>query len=201
MELTNRQNEIIDKAVDLIAICGIQHMTMKNLAKSVGVTEPAIYRHFENKFAILDAILDRFTYISSDVLNSEEMDKQSPLDKIGYFLMDRYQRCSENPKLAKVMFSEEVFQDDERLAQKVLMIMHSHKETMHQVITAGQQDCSIRHDIDPTSLFRIIFGPMRLLIKQWCLSGYIFDLVAEGKALWETEKKLISKELVAPISS
>lgn len=193
MELTKRQIEIIDKAIDLIALCGIQNLTIKNLANSVGVSEPAIYRHFENKFAILDAILDRFTYISSDVLNSEEINKQSPLNKIGFFLMDRYQRCADNPKLAKVMFSEEVFQDDERLAKKVLMIMHSHKDTMHHAITEGQQNGSIRQDIDPTSLFRIIFGPMRLLIKQWCLSGYMFDLVTEGKALWETEKKLISK--------
>lgn len=191
MELTERQNDIVDKAVDLIAMCGIQNLTMKNLAQAVGVTEPAIYRHFDSKFDILDAILDRFTYIATDVLNSEAMASKEPLEKIEYFLMDRYQRCSENPKLAKVMFSEEVFQDDERLAKKVLMIMHSHKETMHQVISAGQENGTIRQDIDSTSLFRIIFGPMRLLIKQWCLSGYMFELISEGKALWENEKKLI----------
>lgn len=193
MEFTDRQNEIVDKSVNLIAMCGIQHMTIKNLANSVGVTEPAIYRHFDSKFDILNAILDRFTYISSNVLNSVEMKDKKPLEKIEYFLIDRYQRCSENPKLAKVMFSEEVFQDDERLAHKVLMIMHSHKETMQQVITEGQHNGTIRNDIDSTSLFRIIFGPMRLLIKQWCLSGYMFDLITEGKGLWGNIKKMIAE--------
>ena len=192
MELTERQNEIIEKAIELIAECGIQNLTIKNLARSIGISEPAIYRHFASKFSILDTILDCFTEIASDVLNSEAIGSLKPIDKIGYFLTDRYKRCAANPSLAKVMFSEEVFQDDERLAKKVLMIMHSHKENMHRVISEGQKDASIRNDIDTTTLFRIIIGPMRLLIKQWCLSGYMFDLKKEGSALWETEKKLIT---------
>ena len=195
MKLSERQNEIIDKSIELIATCGIQNLTMKNLSKSIGITEPAIYRHFDNKFAILDGILDRFTHISSDVLDSNGLKQQKPLNQIDYFLMDRYQRCSDNPNLAKVMFSEEIFQDDERLAKKVLMIMHSHKDKMHKTITEGQQDGSIRNDIDSTTLFRIIFGPMRLLIKQWCLSGYMFDLTKEGTALWEAEKTLITNNI------
>ena len=194
MKLTERQNEIIDKSVDLIALNGIQNLTIKNLANSVGVSEPAIYRHFDSKFAILDTILDRFKEIASSVLESKKMSQKACLEKIEFFLLDRYQRCSNNPHLAKVMFSEEVFQDDERLAKKVLMIMHSHKETMHKIISEGQKNGSIRKDIDSTSLFRIIFGPMRLLIKQWCLSGYLFELVPEGKKLWENEKKLIIEE-------
>ena len=192
MRLSERQNEIIDKSVELIAVSGIQNLTIKNLARSVGVSEPAIYRHFDSKFDILDAILDRFIYIASDVLDSEEIKKIEPLDKIGYFLKDRYKRCMQNPKLAKVMFSEELFQDDERLSKKVLMIMHSHKEKMHYIISEALENGTIRNDIDSTSLFRIIFGPMRLLIKQWYLSGYMFDLLVEGEKLWETEKKLIA---------
>lgn len=191
MKLNKRQNQIIDKAIALITDSGIQSLTIKNLATSVGVSEPALYRHFENKFDILNTILDRFSVIASDVLNSKEICNKKPLDKIEYFLMDRYQRFSAEPKLAKIMFSEEIFQNDERLAEKVLKIMHSHKNVMDQVINEGQQTGNIRKDIDSTSMFRLIFGPMRLLVKQWCMSNYAFDLIAEGKKLWENEKKMI----------
>ena len=55
---TERQQEIIGNALDLINEKGIQGLTIKNLANRLGITEPAIYRHFENKIQILVAILD-----------------------------------------------------------------------------------------------------------------------------------------------
>jgi len=192
MDLTARQQEIIDVSISLIADKGIQSLTIKNISQTIGISEPAIYRHFKNKFEILMTILDSFEIIASDVLNSEEIKDLNSLDKIEFFLFDRYKRCAENPKLAKLMFAEENFQDDKLLAKKVLEIMHAHKSEMHEIITAGQTLGEIRDDIETISLFRIIFGPMRLLIKQWGLSGCKFNLVKEGKKLWQAEKKLLT---------
>ena len=192
MDLTARQQEIINVSVALIADKGIQSLTIKNISQTIGISEPAIYRHFKNKFEILMTLLDSFELIAADVLNSEEIKSLKPLDKIEFFLMDRYKRCSENPKLAKLMFSEENFQDDERLAEKVLSIMHAHRTEMHKIISAGQSNGEIRDDIDSISLFRIIFGSMRLLIKQWGLSGCRFNLVKEGGKLWKDERKILT---------
>lgn len=47
-DFTPRQTEIIDKAIQLIDQKGIQGLTIKNLARETGVTEGAIYRHFDN---------------------------------------------------------------------------------------------------------------------------------------------------------
>ena len=194
MDLTSRQQEIINVSISLIADKGIQSLTIKNISQTIGISEPAIYRHFKNKFEILLTILDSFEIIAADVLSSEDIQNLNALDKIEFFLLDRYKRCAENPKLAKLMFSEENFQDDERLAKKVLGIMHAHKSAMHKIISAGQHTGEIRDDIDSISLFRIIFGPMRLLIKQWGLSGCRFDLIEEGKKLWEDEKRMLIKD-------
>jgi AcrR family transcriptional regulator len=193
MELSKRQQEIIDVSIALIADQGIQHLTIKNISREIGISEPAIYRHFESKFDILMAILDSFEMIASDVLGTAATEKLPALDKIELFLFDRYRRCSDNPKLAKVMFSEENFQDDQRLADKVLMIMHRHKNRIDDIISGGVADGEIRSDIDAATLFRIIFGPMRLLVKQWCLTGYRFNLIEEGRKLWEAEKLLLRR--------
>ena len=181
----------MEVSIGLIAENGIQSVTIKNIAGEIGISQPAIYRHFENKFEIMNAVLDAFQDVAVDVLNFEKSRDLSALGKIEYFLLDRYRRCSENPKLAKVMFSEENFQFDKRLADKVLSIMHSHKESMHKVIVDGQKSGEIRGDIDTVSLFRIIFGAMRLLVKQWLLSGFAFDIQEEGRKLWEAEKVMV----------
>ncbi|NOY75740.1 MAG: TetR/AcrR family transcriptional regulator [Kiritimatiellaeota bacterium] len=191
MNLTERQSEIVETALGLIADHGIQKLTIKNIAEGIGVTEPAIYRHFEGKSSILSSILDSFEEISECVLDSEDVLKTSALDAVGNFLFDRYERFSNDPKLAKVMFSEELFIGDAELSARMLKIMHSHKERMHKVIERGQENGDIRGDVDSLSIFRTIFGAMRLLVKQWCLSGCAFDLKEEGKKLWNGQIRLL----------
>jgi AcrR family transcriptional regulator len=191
MKLKGRQQEIIDVSIGLIADFGIQRLTIKNIAGKLGITEPAIYRHFESKFDILYALLDSFEEMSSDVLRKTAAKKLSPPAKLEAFIFDRLSRMSANPKLAKVMFAEELFQDDERLAGKMMKIMHEHKDIIQAIINEGRADGSIRTDIDSNTLFRIIFGPVRLLIKQWTLSGFRFELKEEGRKLWSAELKLL----------
>ncbi len=64
---TERQKEIISVSLELISEKGIQGLTIKNLSKKIGVTEPAIYRHFDSKTEILISILDFFKKNSAQI--------------------------------------------------------------------------------------------------------------------------------------
>lgn len=192
MVLTKRQHQIVEASLALIAEKGIQHLTIKSLAAGLGISEPAIYRHFKNKFAILDTVLESFRSDSQTVLKKMQKLRQSPLDSIGVFFCDRLRRMTQSPNLAKVMFSEELFQDDPRLAAKMLSIMHEHKKMLEEHILEAQKTNLIRGDIEMQTLFRLIFGPLRLIIKQWALCNHQFDLESEGLKLWEAQKKLLS---------
>lgn len=57
--LTPRQAEILDRAAELVAESGLAGLTMKRLAARVGFTEPAIYRHYAGKSALLAAMIER----------------------------------------------------------------------------------------------------------------------------------------------
>lgn len=58
--LTDRQKKIIEVSIELIAEKSIQELTIKNIAQKIGLTEGAIYRHFQSKFDILLNILQTF---------------------------------------------------------------------------------------------------------------------------------------------
>ncbi len=192
MNLSARQKEIIDISVRLISNQGIQNLTIKNLSKELGISEPAIYRHFENKHEILMTLLKSFEELSSRALIDSESSNLNASDKIEAFIKNRYRLFSDNPEYAKVLFSEGFFQNEQSLSQKVMQIIHQHKEFMEKIIIAGQTNGEIRSDIKPKELFRIIFGSMRLLVNQWCLTGFIFDLESEGDLLWQSVKKMIT---------
>ena len=153
MELSLRQQEIINISIGLIADRGMQNLTVKNIAAAVGISEPAIYRHFRNKFDIVAAVLDAFSVMASDVLDRAENVDCSALEKIELFLLDRYQSCVSHPKMARVMMSEENFRADEVLAARMLKMMHQHKERIEGFIKTGIGNGEIRDDIDPTAMF------------------------------------------------
>lgn len=184
-ELTERQKEIIEKAIKIIANDGIQNLTIKNLSKAIGVTEAALYRHYDSKHSILMSILDLFEDFSKTAQSGQG------IKGIENFIMDRYDKFISNPELAKVMFSEAVFINDKELSERMRLIIHGHRKELELLIEEAKSSNEILNSIDTKSLFRMIIGSMRLLVTQWCFNDYSFDLKKEGKILWNNINNLI----------
>jgi AcrR family transcriptional regulator len=194
MEMTVRQQEIINAAIQIIARQGFQELTTKQLAETVGVSEAALYRHFDSKTDIIHKILEYFQALAHTAMGNIHSDIADPLEQVKAFMMNRYKLFADNPDLAKVMFAEEIFQNDRSLAEHNLTIMHIHRDQLVESIRAAQKQGEIRNDLEPIQLFRIIVGSMRLLVTQWQLCGYEFNLKDEGERLWQSIAMIIKKE-------
>ena len=59
-QFTDRQIEIMEAATNRISKYGIQNLTIKTLAEDIGLSEPALYRHFKSKNEILLCLLEYF---------------------------------------------------------------------------------------------------------------------------------------------
>ncbi|MCD6380075.1 TetR/AcrR family transcriptional regulator, partial [bacterium] len=166
-------------------------LTIKNISKSVGISEPAIYRYFNGKIDILLAILSRFKK-NGDIISARIIsDKTSSIKQINSIFDNHFKQFVANPELAAVIFSEEIFQNDKRLAEQVNLIMQLNQNVIVKIIERGQQNNEIRSDIDKNQIAITIMGALRLIVSKWRLSNFSFDLETEGAALWESLKKLI----------
>ena len=91
-------------------------------------------------------------------------------------------------------FSEEQFQGDKEIAQLLYGMTQRHREALllhfREAVEAGE----IRGDIPLGTLFRLVIGPLRLLIKQWGLSNGSFDLTQKRLELQESLRKLLSRQ-------
>ena len=56
--MSERKTQILEEATRLFSADGYDGMTMKQLASACGITEPALYRHFQSKESLYDAVLD-----------------------------------------------------------------------------------------------------------------------------------------------
>ena len=178
MSLTKRQSEIIDAALKLTAEGGIQNLTIKNLGNALGITEPAIYRHFRSKSEIVRTMIGRF-----DEAVPAESAELHGIEAIAAFARNRFGQVQADPPLAQVMFAEELFMADAEFAERMLEMMHRHKETLERHFREAQERGEIRKDLPVDMLFRLFFGPVRLLIKQWGMARGAFDLRRKGEEL------------------
>jgi AcrR family transcriptional regulator len=191
--LSKRQQEIVQASIDLIAERGIQELTIKNLSARIGVTEGAIYRHFRSKLDILLAILHLFRSSSTKMIVQMEALSGTALDKIESVFFRRLDYLSEHSSIAAVIFSEEIFQNDKRLADEVFAILTNNQQAITGFISDGQQSGQIRTDTPPEILSTIIIGALRMLVTRWRLSAFRFDLCDEGYAVWASLKAMIKK--------
>ena len=190
---TERQIEITEVALELISEKGIQGLTIKNLAKKIGITEPAIYRHYDSKTDILIAVLELFKQNTEQLFEKELNTEGKAIDKIEHLFTKHFNSFSATPALVSVIFSEEIFRNEPVLIDKISEVIGKNDKILTTIIINGQKNGEIRSDIDANYLSTIIIGSLRLFVKKWQFSAFSYNLPKEGKKLIESIKLLIIK--------
>lgn len=188
---TERQNEIIQTTISLIYEKGIQGFTIRNLSQRIGISEPAIYRHFESKFHILSEILNRFMESSKMIFEQQKQMNTSSLDKIESLFKHQFHTFTEMPSLTAIIFSEESFRNEIVLTEKIEEVINYNQEILASIIRQGQFNGEIRSDVEPRNLSIMIMGTLRLFIKRWQFNHFSGNLTFEGLQIIEMIKILI----------
>ena len=191
-KLTDRQNEIVDAALHLIAKKGMSNFTIRHLSQALNITDAALYYHFHDKLEIVQALVSRF-----------ESDADALPPRIGWTAVEdalkhRVELVLAQPDLARVLFAEELFQKDPEVEQMLFGMMQRHHKAMLQHFKEAISKGEIRDDIPMDTLFRMVLGPLRLLIKQWGMSHGAFDLRKELKKLLKSMKAVFSPNPTIP---
>lgn len=188
---SERQQQIIDESVSLIDRKGIQGFTIKNLSKEVGISEPAIYRHFESKFDILSAILDSFKLKVAENQKIFRENIREPEEKLRMFSGMVFRIFEENPALVTVIFSEEIFLNENKLSNQVNKIQSINEELINTVLDEMLRNNKLPSGFDSDSFILMYFGSIRLLARKWKNSGYSFNLRQKGDNLMNSLMKLL----------
>jgi len=191
--LTERQHEIIDCSIEIIDKRGIQGLTIKNISKEIGISEPAIYRHFKSKTDIILAILDNFKVMAEFLSDAMDNFEATAIEKISFMFSKMLEMFSHQPSIVSVIFSEEIFKNEAALLEKIREILNLHQQTVENIIIKGQEQNNVRCDVEKHSLALLVMGALRLLVKRWDLNQHNFDLEKEGSKLLDSLKILMSK--------
>lgn len=179
MERTNRQKEILDAAIRIIREHGFSAVTVRRVADEVGVSEPALYRHFPNKLAILECLLDDFQEAVLERFHA--LEKNVSANPLGDFIDELFDTLGTRESLASLLYSEEAFHAEPALKSRVFAMLTHNSNMLTRAITAQQKRSAVRNDIGAESVSLIVMGCIRVTITKCGLSDGKIRLVDEKK--------------------
>jgi AcrR family transcriptional regulator len=160
------KEKIFEAARELFARHGYKETTTARIAERAGFSEAAIYKHYKNKQALLEHVVnpiqDKYVYY---------MNERRPGDLSGLAcllnLLEYHEHfLRKNTDEVHVLLS--TYPYEERLRERMDAWMSLLEDYVTLCVRAGQKDGSIRADMDPHStvgtLVLMLFGMARMIL-------------------------------------
>lgn len=194
-EYTARQIEIIEASTNRISRFGIQNLTIKSLAEDIGLSEPALYRHFNSKNDILLGLLSYFMdEMKVRIERLSKLEYATAGDELKAVFSSQFQVFTDKPAIVSVIFAESIFHYDDSLSNKVSELMDMMQDYVKANIRKGQEAGHYHKILDASTLTTIIIGSVRMTVLKWRISGHKSNLKKEGNVVLEGILKMIDKK-------
>lgn len=188
---TIRQEQIIDAAQKLILRYGSEHVTIRRIAKEVGISEGAIYRHFKSKSDILCLLLDN---VGENLLGDIErsiIPERDVLESLDSILANHISTIVERHGMSFQIIAEVISLGDKKLNKQMSEIMNSYVSRIKSLLIVGVETGRVRGDIDLDAVAMLFFGMVESLSNYWTLNNYKFNLEEKIKPMWDIFRKAI----------
>lgn len=188
-----RKISIISAARDLIIQEGVQSLTIKNLSKKNGISEPAIYRHFKNKQAILIALIDNFEQNLMEAIDKPIKYHENPLKRLREIMKTHMVFTEQKRGILFAITAESIHFNDDFLRRKVLGVIEAYKLKIKNILSEAKKKGLIREDINLDAVSLTFFGLIQAAIVQFALTNYTVPPIAKFQTLWNVFLRGIQK--------
>ncbi|HCY15382.1 MAG: TetR family transcriptional regulator [Curvibacter sp. GWA2_64_110] len=180
-----RQAEIVAAALQLAQERSPALITTTDIAQSVGVTQGALFKHFENKEAIWLAAMEWVRENLLREIQTAAAASPEPLLALRKVFDAHVGFVAHHPGVPRMIFHELQQPADSPLKESVRGLMKSYRQLLlnliKQSIQAGQSD----PDLDAPAAATLFVGIMQGLVMQSMLSGHIATLRSEAPRVFD----------------
>lgn len=166
----DKRARILKGAIQVFAKKGFYTARVADIAKAAGVADGTIYLYFKNKDDILISLFEeRFDHVIA-TLRAELPGLPDAVARLRHLIDLQLGTMEKHRDLAEVI-TVNLRQSTRFLRQYAAPRFSQYLEIMSGVIAEGQRDGSLRADVNPTIVARMIFGSIDGLALTWALGS------------------------------
>lgn len=189
-----RQEQILDTTLEIIAEKGLSGVNTSEIAQRIGIVPSALYRHFENKDALIDALLDRTHSILFENVRKISMESSGASKNLRSLFLLHIEFIRKNPGIPKLVFSDAaVFGSPER-KKKVIFIVRNYMNKLKEIAEKGIREGDLMNDIssEAVAFSMVSFAQHVGLISN--LSDAKIDMSNLAELAWSYIERAIRKD-------
>jgi AcrR family transcriptional regulator len=168
-----RQAALVAAALALAAERSPSEVTTAALAQAVGITQGAVFRHFESKEAIWVAVIDFAHRALLDRLRAAADAQPDPLLALRAVFMAHVGFVVEQPGVPRVIFQELQHPEDTPLKARVRELMQAYRALLAGLLERAKAERQLAPGIDLQAATVLFIGSVQGLVMQSLLSGQV----------------------------
>ena len=189
----DRKAEILQAALDVAFEMGPDRLTTGMIAGRLGLTQPAIYKHFKNKEDIWQGVADKL----SDVIAAniaETTGTSLPAEaRLRQLVSGHLRLVQDHPALPEIMVMRDLSEAQRGSLSQIRASMSGFREALVNTIREAQSVDRFRSDISAEDGATLIFGIIQGLVLRLLLSRDPEILLRDGNRLLELQLSLFTE--------
>lgn len=166
-----RRAVTVEAVVELAAEQNPGDITTAAIAKRMGLTQGALFRHFPSKDAILQAVME---WVAERLLSRVDKAAQaasSPLAALEAMFMTHIDFVASHPGVPRMLFGELQRAEDTPAKRMVRTLVSRYSERLYRLIEEGKTRGELAADLDTNAAATLFIGSIQGLVMQSLIAG------------------------------
>ncbi len=184
-----RKEEVFYVISQIIAEKGLSEVSTVEVARRLGVSQPAIYKYFKNKDDMIVYYIQHLKDSLNEIIKKAEKGKTAE-EKLRIILSEHFRLLERTKILPRVVFSDIIYVGNPEKKSKLKEAVFLYRNGIKNIISEGIKNGEIK-DIDPEFGVRVVIGGILSSTLFWMLDDMKFRIIEEVDFLMENIKRTL----------
>lgn len=187
-----RRAVTVEAVIDLAGSQNPSSITTAAIAKHMNLTQGALFRHFPNKDAIWQSVMEWVAERLLARIDRSAMGIESPLAAMEAMFMSHIGFVIEHPGVPRMMFGELQRAESTPAKRMVQTLIQRYGERLHGLIEKGKACGEFSPTLDDEAAATLFIGTIQGLVMQSLLFGDVERMRRDAPRVFEIYRRGIS---------
>ena len=198
---SQRKQQILEALAQMLEANPGERITTAGLARQVGVSEAALYRHFPSKTKMFEGLIEfieETLFSRIGVILGEEETASGQCEKILVLLLAF---CERNPGITRILTGDALAGETDRLHRRVVQLYDRIETQLRQVLREAELREGLRPSLPLPAAANLMMALAEGRIAQFVRSGFSQRPTTHWQEQWTFIDQRLFRPAVAPGSS
>lgn len=191
---SSRRSEILDTALALAFEGGPNRVTTVAIAERLGLTQPAIYRHFSSKSDLWFAITERLGAEVGANIAAAQASSGPVAQRLRALVLGHLELIQRTPALPEIMVTRDPNSADAVVRSAMQARMGEFQRALTGLCVELQADGQLKGDVAPPDVALLVMGVLQSLALRLLLTRDPAPLLDEGARLLSLQLSAFVRE-------